>query len=154
LVVLAGAEARRLGGRPYAFSTKLVDWQGDGDTEDRWRNRLTGVPFNVVAELDSRPAGMASSTMPDSAEAVDLLSMWVAPFARGKGVGDALVGAVVGLAESHRVRRIVLRVIVGNQAAIALYRRHAFHATSQVDRNPDGYREAVMLRELAAPPLG
>lgn len=43
---------------PGAFTTKLAEWQGDGDTEPRWRDRLHAVPFNVIAELDREPAGM------------------------------------------------------------------------------------------------
>ena len=137
---------------PYAFSSKLADWQGAGDTEERWRNRLTGVPFNVVAELDSQPAGMVGSTLPDVGATVELLSMWVAPFARGRGVGDALVGAVVGWAEDHHAMAIVLRVIQGNQAATVLYRRHGFNETGRVERNPDGSSEVEMLRTLPGPP--
>ena len=43
---------------PYAFGSRLADWQGDGDREERWRARL-GIPgsFNVVAVLGgNRPA--------------------------------------------------------------------------------------------------
>ena len=25
---------------PYAFTSRLADWQGEGDREDRWRERL------------------------------------------------------------------------------------------------------------------
>lgn len=32
----------------YAFGSTLGDWQGPNDTEDRSRQRLTNVPFNVV----------------------------------------------------------------------------------------------------------
>ena len=43
---------------PYAFGSRLADWQGDGDREERWRARL-GIPgsFNVIAVLDGEPAG-------------------------------------------------------------------------------------------------
>lgn len=30
---------------PYAFGSKLADWQGDGDTQERWRDRLATVPY-------------------------------------------------------------------------------------------------------------
>jgi len=35
---------------PYAFSSTLADRQGQGDTEARWRGRLSNVPLNIVAE--------------------------------------------------------------------------------------------------------
>ena len=46
---------------PEAFKTKLAEWQGDGDLEPRWRHRLKAVPFNVIADLDRKPAGMVSA---------------------------------------------------------------------------------------------
>jgi hypothetical protein len=46
---------------PCAFGSRLADWQGDRDREQRWRDRL-GIPgsYNVIAVLDGQPAGMAS----------------------------------------------------------------------------------------------
>ena len=46
---------------PQAFGSRLADWQGEGDREQRWRDRL-GIPgsYNVIAVLNEQPAGMAS----------------------------------------------------------------------------------------------
>lgn len=114
---------------PGAFKTKLAEWQGDGDIEPRWRDRLSAVPFNVIADLDRNPAGMVSA-VPDGDD-VELISMWVAPFARGRGVGDALIDAVLGWEVIEPARRVVLCVMEGNHHAAALYRRHGF-----VDESP------------------
>ena len=111
---------------PYAYGSKLAEWQGDGDTEERWRRRLESVPLNVIAYLDERPAGIASGTHPDESGTAELISMWVAPFARGRGVGDALVQYAIRWARDLRLRRITLDVTVGNERALALYRRHGF----------------------------
>lgn len=110
---------------PYAFSSKLADWQGEGDSEARWRARLSTVPFNLVSYLDRVEAGMVSATAPAD-DVVELISMWVAPFARGQGVGDALIMAGIGWAEDQRARRIALKVFNHNIRAIHLYRRHGF----------------------------
>jgi len=40
---------------PYAFGSTLAEWQGEGDTEVRWRARLSTVRLNVVAYLNGRP---------------------------------------------------------------------------------------------------
>jgi len=37
---------------PEAFSPMLADWQGEGDAEQRWRQRLQAVPFNAIAEVN------------------------------------------------------------------------------------------------------
>lgn len=115
---------------PYAFRSTLADWTGTGDSEDRWRARLTNVPFNLVAYLGGSGAGMVSGAdLGDGA--AELLSMWVAPFARGCGMGDALVDAVVMWARQMGARRLSLDVFEDNLQAQQLYRRHGF-----TDRGP------------------
>ncbi len=109
---------------PDAFHTKLAEWQGEGDLERRWRARLSEVPFNVIADLDQLPAGMVSAVR--QGDVVELISMWVAPFARGCGVGDALIEAVLGWPVIERPGRVVLCVMENNDHAAALYRRHGF----------------------------
>ena len=111
---------------PYAYGSRLSDWQGEGETEQRWRARLSEVPFNPVAALDGEAGGIVSGTAPDQDGTAELISMWVAPAARGHGVGDALVRAVVRWAQEQRASRISLGVFEDNERAIALYRRHGF----------------------------
>ena len=36
-----------LGESPIAFGSSLANWTGEGDTEERWRDRLREVPVNV-----------------------------------------------------------------------------------------------------------
>lgn len=69
---------------------------------------------------------MVSATSPDPDQTVELISMYVAPFARGQGVGDALIQSVIQWAKERRARRLILDVVDGNRHAIALYRRHGF----------------------------
>jgi GNAT superfamily N-acetyltransferase len=112
---------------PYAFGTTLADWQGQGDTEARWRGRLSDVPLNIVAECQETAAGMASATAPSpegSVDRVELMSMWVAPFVRGHGVGDALAYAIIEWAREQQASRVALALFEGNERALALYRRH------------------------------
>jgi GNAT superfamily N-acetyltransferase len=110
---------------PYAFGSKLADWTGEGDLEHRWRQRLAPPSHNLVASLNDRPAGMASG-IPTGPRAAELISMWVAPFARGRGVGAALLDAVIDWARADGRRRLELRVVEGNERATRLYRRCGF----------------------------
>ena len=143
--LLALAEA------PYAFGARLADWQGHGDREERWRARLA-IPgsHNLVAERDGQPLGMVSGVPTPVEGTAELISMWVHPDARGQGVGDALVGAVVRWARQAGAGRLRLAVAERNEAALRLYRRHRFVATGELgDLMPDGVqREQVMVREL------
>ena len=111
---------------PYAFGSTLADWQGRGDTEARWRSRLLDVPLNVVAEWQGTAAGMASGTALTPDGSIELISMWVAPFARGQGVGDSLVNAVTEWAREQHASSIALAVFGDNEHAVALYHRHGF----------------------------
>ena len=131
---------------PYAFGTSLLDWQGEGDQESRWRNRLDDVPFNVVAAVDGRLVGQVSGTDLDDRLSVELISMWVAPVSRGTGIGEALVDAVVGWAEGIGAQGVSLAVKGANSHAIALYERAGF-----VDRgvSADSPDERSMTRLLA-----
>jgi ribosomal protein S18 acetylase RimI-like enzyme len=113
---------------PYAFSSRLADWQGANDTEERWRERLRAVPFNAIAMVDGRPAGQVSATAVDEGT-TELISMWVAPFARGADVGDELINAVIDWARREKATRVVLGVRQTNAHAIELYRRHQFVET-------------------------
>lgn len=111
---------------PYAYGSTLAQWQGDGDTEARWRRRLDDVPFNLLALVDDAPAGIVSVAAPEPDNTAELISLWVAPFARGRGVGDALVESALQWCRSLQLRAVTLAVVPTNTNAIALYRRHGF----------------------------
>ena len=57
--------------------------------------------------------------------------MWVAPVARGRGVGDGLVDAVVDWARAAGYPRVVLDVGDENLPAIRLYERKGFEPTGR-----------------------
>ncbi|SEF28504.1 Ribosomal protein S18 acetylase RimI [Amycolatopsis pretoriensis] len=100
---------------PDAFSATLTDWLDA--PEQRWRDRLDGT-FNVFADLDGRAAGMATGF--PRADAVELGTLWVAPHARGRGIGESLVRAIMTWAEP---KPVTLQVAEDNHHAVRLYRR-------------------------------
>lgn len=133
---------------PAAFGSTLAEWSGAGDTEERWRARLRDVPANFVASVGGDPVGMVSAAGPDAGE-IELISLWVAPAARGSGVGDALIGAVVEHARGLGVGRVALSVRASNEAAFALYERNGFVDVGPGDRcAPSGDTERRMHRRL------
>ena len=132
---------------PYAFSTRLEDWSGPADREDRWRSRFVSIPFNAVATIGGVPAGMVGATEPSGGES-ELLSMWVSPGARGKGVADALVRAVVEWARRQGASSLALDVREANAHAIALYRRHGFQDVGPSPSSTSALPERRMSRSL------
>lgn len=116
-----------------AFRSTLAEWTGSGDAEERWRTRLSRVPLNIMLRSNGAPAGMVSACIRADGIA-ELISMWVAPFARGRGVGNAAVRVVLGWAQP---REVMLSVKSDNRPAIALYQRHGFVDAGQSPDDPD-----------------
>ncbi|WP_320068549.1 GNAT family N-acetyltransferase [Micromonospora sp. RTGN7] len=138
----------------YAFGSQLADWQGDGDREERWRGRLT-IPgsYQVMVMLDGQPVGMSSGLPTDQDGVVELISMYVAPMGRGRGVGDRLVRAVEQWARQGGAVTLRLAVVEGNKNAWALYQRNGFRDAGELgDLMPDGVRrEHIMAKDLTVP---
>lgn len=135
---------------PYAFNSRLADWENGG--EERWRARLT-LPgaYNVVAVAAGRPVGVVRG-VPHKDGTSELHSMWVSPEVRGQGVGDLLMTAVERWAVGSGATVLELAVFPDNAAAIALYRRHGFRDTDELGGLlRDGVtRELVLAKPLAA----
>jgi GNAT superfamily N-acetyltransferase len=136
---------------PQAFGSQLADWQGPGDREERWRGRLS-IPgsYNLVAVVDGKPAGMATGIPDDEPGVAELISMWVSPAARGRGVGDLLLGAVEQWARQAGAGVLKLAVTETNANARALYLRRGFSDTDDpAELMPDGMRwEVTMAKRL------
>lgn len=128
---------------PAAFGSTLTEWSGAGDSEQRWRARLEAVALNLVLTVDGAPVGMVSATTPDADGAVELISLWVAPAARGRGVGDEALRQVVGWASSEHASSVVLSVKTDNEPARRLYERHGF---VDAGPSPDDPEERLMRR--------
>lgn len=103
-----------------AFSASTTMWTGTDDTEERWRARIADGPCFIAYEAGA-PVGMVAGRT-DNIEA-ELTSMWVAPEARGRGIGHGLIEAVIGWSGDRPLR---LRVMDGNDAAISAYASHGF----------------------------
>ena len=129
---------------PAAFGSTLAEWSGDADTEQRWRARLETVPLNLVLMCDGEPAGMVSATWPEGDRPAELISVWVAPAGRGRGVGDEAIRQVLAwVRENCSGSDVELSVKTANDYAIRLYERHGF-----VDAGPSRYGPDERLMRL------
>ncbi|MZF90271.1 bifunctional helix-turn-helix transcriptional regulator/GNAT family N-acetyltransferase [Streptomyces sp. SID5643] len=79
-----------------------------------------------IAELDGRPVGCVMCVRDEAPGAARLRLLLVEPFARGLGIGDRLVGTVVGFAREAGYREVVLWTNDVLAAARRIYRRHGF----------------------------
>jgi ribosomal protein S18 acetylase RimI-like enzyme len=91
-----------------------------------WLLRLAdaGRAWSVVAAVDGQVIGFGRlSRLGRAAEISDLI---VAPHARGRGVGAALIGHLIEQARALGIERVEIGAAARNLRALALYRRLGF----------------------------
>lgn len=138
---------------PDAYLATLDDEHDQ--PESFWRERLSREEMTTLvatarsAAGDDRDAGLATVGRSfDDAEVAGLYGVWVSPWARRRGVGDALIGAAIEHAADMGYPRLVLEVGDHNDRAIALYQRSGFEATGRTSRFP-APRDHITEHELA-----
>jgi len=91
-------------------------------------NHVAAIETAVLAVEDGRPLG-CGCFKPHGPDAVELKRMYVAPQARGRGVGRRLVGALEAWARELGHARAVLETGTSQPEAVALYRRCGYQRT-------------------------
>jgi ribosomal protein S18 acetylase RimI-like enzyme len=117
-----------LRGAPRAFWT--THEEAAARTDDEWRAVVDGSDV-WLAVAGGRTVGSVASYQPQDGprDQAFLVGMWVDPSARGRGVGELLVGTVLDEARARGLRRVVLDVAHENAPAVRLYERMGFVAT-------------------------
>ena len=152
---------------PWAFGSTLA--QARTFVEDDWRRRLSGFPCYLahLPGVVGSPVGMSGAFVEEPVPGapgagdpgtdehgttVELVSMWVSPAARGRGVGVQLVATVVDWAARTGAARVHLWVTDGNDPARRLYERCGFVPTGERAPLPSdpSLSEIGMVRELSA----
>jgi GNAT superfamily N-acetyltransferase len=127
--LLAAVRLRALASDPAAFgSTHAYEAvRSDVDWAERAVRGASGpTDLTLLAEMDG-PVGMVGAYTPDGHPNIrQLVAMWVAPEARGSGVGAALVGEVVAWARRSGATDVVLGVTDPDGPARRLYGRAGF----------------------------
>jgi ribosomal protein S18 acetylase RimI-like enzyme len=106
--------------------------------EADWRERIEGAWLVQVRDADGvlGSAGLGSHWEPERATTATLFGMYVAPRARGRGVGEALVRAVLEEAARRGKSEVLLEVTDTNTTAISLYERCGFVPTGATHPHP------------------
>lgn len=97
-----------------------------------WMDRLavgaaSANDLPLLAEVDEIPAGLAWGRIdPQQPETAHLYQVWVAPDARGRGLGGMLVAAVIDWAQNQPVTTLELSVTCGDTPARRLYDQAGF----------------------------
>src|SRR5438309_55708 len=136
---------RALADAPMAFGSTLADESAFAD--EVWvRRAAAGAAgrerVTFVAEREQRWVGLATglAAAPDR-PAPEVAGMFVEPAARGCGVVEVLLDAIVGWARDGGAQRLCLWVTSTNTAAIRAYTRYGFHPTG--DTQPLAHTPSV-----------
>jgi putative acetyltransferase len=112
--------------RSVAAGTLQIPFTTDAERQERWQPG-PGLRF-IVAEAEGRIVGAAGLHPFQRRQAhVGSLGMAVDEAYQGRGVGRALMAALVDLADNwYNLRRLQLEVYTDNEPAIRLYQRFGF----------------------------
>ena len=131
---LRAIRLRALLDAPDAFGSTLEE--AEARPAESWSKQLLDLP-TFVAVTDGLDVGVVRCARDEARiETAWLISMWVAPEVRRKGVGGVLVDATIQWARSNGVTRLLLDVADNNTAAIALYTRKGFEPNGEVSAFP------------------
>jgi ribosomal protein S18 acetylase RimI-like enzyme len=129
--VLRDTRLAALQDAPNAFGSSYAEQAASVEAD--WRRRVSRgcTFFAYVPEVNgSEPSGLVGSFQEEPGT-VELVSLWVRPRVRGRGVGEALVTAVIAWANSKSVASVHLWLTETNQRARALYERCGFNLTGE-----------------------
>jgi len=101
--------------------------------EADWRRRISrGATFfaHVSGVGGTEPSGLVGCFQEEPGT-VELVSLWVRPQARGLGVGEALVAAVIDWAKARNAATVHLWLTETNKNARLLYERCGFLLTGE-----------------------
>jgi GNAT superfamily N-acetyltransferase len=121
--------------------------------EATWRSRINTAAWFLVDD-GARAIGVAAGIHEDDAPAQErhVVSFWVAPEFRKRGVAGPLLSSVVDWARQDGARLVTLWVVDGNEPAAKLYRRHGFLPTGERQLVPGSasvFEEKLELRLTA-----
>ena len=133
---------------PDAFGST---YEGEASRDEaHWHNRIArGGTFLAFLPGAPDPAGLIGG-YPEDPQRVELVSMYVRPNARGRGVGEALVATVIDWAAARQAKTVHLWVTETNTPARALYERCGFALTGERQPVPStpSLDEVAMFRTL------
>jgi GNAT superfamily N-acetyltransferase len=116
---------------PQAYLTTLAEAQAH--PAQLWQDRIAANP-HFLATVDGVAVGMTVVIATDNGR--EIVSVWVAPDARGRGVIEALIDAAVSWAGDQGDAILGLWVVEDNERAERAYARYGFTRTGRTQPVP------------------
>jgi GNAT superfamily N-acetyltransferase len=126
---------RSLKDSPDAFGTRFetaATWD-----EHNWVSQVEKLN-TFIASSEGIDVGVARSAKDENdPKTAWIISMWVAPEARGKKVASKLLQAIIEWAKKENLNSLKLDVVDSNKPAISLYENHGFIANGISGKFPE-----------------
>ncbi len=138
---------RALREAPYAYCSTYDRERRFAD--EIWRDRMAAGRTYLARDREGRLVGTATG-VPGEDDGYEVVAMFVAPEARGRGCAEQLLDAVAHRAREIGADRLLLHVTGGNEPARRCYTRYGFTETGRqwpMERNP-GLNEVEMALPL------
>jgi len=126
-------------------------------TDESWTQQIKDMPHFVAVSGENDVGLVRCCRDEEDHKTLCLMSMWVAPEARGTGMAGALIDALVAWAREHAFERVILDVTNDNLPALSLYEKKGFRPTGRVGSHPpprdhvkEHERELVLGRTLGS----
>lgn len=126
-----------------SFETQAPDWQV-------WNNKHHAL-CRLVFEQNELVLGWAALAPTSSRHCyrgVAELSIYVDPEYQGRGIGTALMSAIIDCSELHNFWTLTASVFPENGATLALHQKHGFRAVGRRERiaqHHDRWRDTLLL---------
>lgn len=133
---LRDVRVRALADAPDAFGTTHAEALA---RPDEWwiewarRSAESYEQAMALAWEGGAAVGMAGAFRHDEGKGWQVISMWVDPAHRGRGVGRALLEVAVAFAEARGAGEVTLSVTDGNDSARRLYESYGFADTGTAE---------------------
>lgn len=142
---------RALADSPDAFRATLDEERSQSD--ESWSEIVAATIEHPrgglwVAEYDDQLVGMLFGRLSPDSNLLDLNAMWVAPSARGLGIGSGLLHVAIDWARASGATRAELWVTQDNGMAQALYAKNGFQPTPELQPLREG--SDLIVRRLTA----
>lgn len=151
-LVFKDVRLRALRESPTSFSSTYAKEAGFPDEE--WKKRAAGSSgdrrIGFLAFAEDRACGMVFCFRDQADQAVGtILSMWVDPLVRRRGVGRELIASVADWARERGMRLLQLMVTSVNHGAMEFYQRNGFTSSGKTAPYPND--PAIMEHEMLKP---
>lgn len=124
----------------------------DAWSESAWWSELAGRPRRVYVGAREGPGGplLGYAGLDLGPDVADVMTVTLAPEARGRGLGHVLMRTLVGVAAASEADSLMLEVRSDNEPALALYSAWGFRQISARRGYYSGVDALILRRQIVA----